>query len=261
MSISDLENPRNFKLTIEYDGTDFAGWQRQPQNPHQHTIQGEIERVLAEVLQEPIEVFGAGRTDSGVHAKAQVANFHTSNPMTIFKLQYALNRMLPSGIRVIDMVEAPPDFHARYSAVSRTYRYFVATKSTALLSRFTGFYPPRKYNATTFNLEAMNAAAVHLYGENDFASFSKKHAESKHYRCFLKFAKWRSIRRNELLMFEITANRFLHSMVRLIVGTLIEVGAGAISQNEFEAIFNEKTVDNASALAEPSGLFLWKVEY
>lgn len=245
---------RNLKLALEYDGTPFAGWQRQPQNRHQVTVQGEIEKVLCQVLQESVEVIGAGRTDAGVHAKEQVANFWTHSKMSAEKLRYVLNRLLPKEISVQSVKEADAAFHARFSATARTYRYFLATEKTALGHRYKAFYP-----YANLSLEAMQACADLIVGEHDFASFCKAGSPVKTKRCRVQAAQWKKM--GKTIAFEITANRFLHSMVRLLVGTMLEVGKGDLSLSDFQRIFAGRDVRLAGASAKPNGLFLWKIHY
>ncbi len=251
---------RNLKLYIEYDGTDYAGWQRQPQNPHQHTIQGELEKLFSQLLQEPIEIIGAGRTDAGVHAVGQVANFKTHNhTFTLEKLRYACSRMLPAGIVVKKVEEAPLDFNARFDARARTYRYFIITEPSAIKQRFANYINLRLFDISRFDVDAMRQASQMLLGTHDFTTFSKIGAHRRSHDCTVHRVRW--IERRNQLMFEITANRFLHSMVRLIVGTLIEVGGKKRSVSEFEHALNAKNVDYAGAAANPAGLFLWSVQY
>ncbi len=251
---------RNLKLTIEYDGTDYAGWQRQPQNPHQRTIQGELEKLFSQLLQEPIEIIGAGRTDTGVHAVGQIANFKTqNNTFPLEKLRYACSRMLPAGIVVKKIEEAPLEFHARFDALSRTYRYFIITEQSAIKQRFTYYINPRFYGVSRFDLDAMRAASQRLLGTHDFTTFSKVGASRHSHLCTVYQARW--VERKNQLMFEITANRFLHSMVRLIVGTLLEVGGKKRTVSEFEQALQAKNVCCAGAAANPAGLFLWSVQY
>ncbi len=251
---------RNLKLTIEYDGTDYAGWQRQPQNPQQRTIQGELEKLFSHLLQEPIEIIGAGRTDTGVHAVGQIANFKTHNDtFPLEKLRYACSRMLPAGIVVKKVEDAPLNFNARFDALSRTYRYFIITEQSAIKQRFANYINLRLFDVPRFDVDAMRQAAQTLLGTHDFTTFSKIGAHRRSHLCTVHHVRW--IERKNQLMFEITANRFLHSMVRLIVGTLIEVGGKKRSVSEFEQALHAKNVDYAGAAANPAGLFLWSVQY
>jgi len=244
---------RNLKMSIEYDGTDFAGWQRQPQNSHQKTIQDELEAVLSRVLQEPIALIAAGRTDAGVHAKGQVANFLTKNSLSVFRLKHALNGLLPSQIKIIEIEEAPEKFNARFDATARTYRYFLLTQHSAILSRFAGIY---RYE---FDVQAMNACCQQILGQHDFTSFSKANSQTKTRICTVETARWYG--RKNGMMLEIRANRFLHSMVRLLVGTMLKVGNGELSVQNFKEIFLAKDVRSAATSAQPQGLFLWQVTY
>ncbi|NTW48699.1 MAG: tRNA pseudouridine(38-40) synthase TruA [Chlorobiales bacterium] len=244
---------RNLKITVEYDGTDFSGWQRQPQNPHQKTVQGELERMLNQLLQEPIEVTAAGRTDAGVHARGQVANFVTNSAMGGGRLHYSLNCLLPDTIKITALEEAAIDFSARFDVSARVYRYFMITEPSALLSRFAGLY---RYG---FDTAKMQACADMILGKHNFTSFSKAGAQTKTRICTITRARW--IKRSGKLMFEISANRFLHSMVRLLVGTMIDVGSGKLSVEDFRRIFTAKDVREASPAARAEGLFLWCVEY
>ncbi|MCS6988272.1 MAG: tRNA pseudouridine(38-40) synthase TruA [Chloroherpetonaceae bacterium] len=251
---------RNLKLLIEYDGTDYAGWQRQPQNPHQRAIQAELEKLFSQLLREPVEITGAGRTDAGVHAVGQVANFITKNDsFPLEKLRYACSRMLPKGIVVKRVEEAPLDFNARFDALSRTYRYFIITEPSAIKQRFATYVNPRLYGVHRFDVDAMREASETLLGEHDFTSYSKVGARKRSPICEVKSVRW--VERRGQLMFEIAADRFLHSMVRLIVGTLLEVGGKKRSVAEFAEVLKARNVDCAGAVAPPEGLFLWSVQY
>ncbi|MCS7012849.1 MAG: tRNA pseudouridine(38-40) synthase TruA [Chloroherpetonaceae bacterium] len=249
-----LAQARNLKLILQYDGTPFAGWQRQPQNPHQVTVQGELERVLSQVLQEPIEVIGAGRTDTGVHARMQVANFFTTSKLSDDKIRYVLNRLLPKEISVQSARTVSPSFHARFSATARTYRYFLTTEKRALEHRYKAFYP-----YPTLDVERMQRCAEAILGRHDFSSFCKAGSIVQTKFCTVYAASWKKI--GKVFQFEITANRFLHSMVRLLVGTMLQVGRGEYSYNDFQRIFAAHDVRQAGASAKPNGLFLWKIHY
>lgn len=245
---------RNLKLVLQYDGTPFAGWQRQPQNPHQRTVQGELEKVLSQVLQEPIEVIGAGRTDTGVHARMQVANFFTTSQMSDERIRYVLNRLLPQEISVHRVRTVSQNFHARFSATARTYRYFLTVEKRALEHRYKAFYP-----YPMLALEPMQACARTIVGQHDFSSFCKAGSPVKTKICTVYSAQWKQS--GKVFQFEITANRFLHSMVRLLVGTMLQVGRGECSYRDFQRIFASCDVRKAGASAKPNGLFLWKIHY
>lgn len=248
---------RNLKLVIEYDGTDFAGWQRQPlsasQGKKQRTIQDRIETALGMVLGGEVLIIGAGRTDAGVHAKGQVANFQTNADIELARLLYSLNGVLPADIKVRSIAEVPANFNARFDATRRTYRYFITTERSAILRRFTGYY------SYDFDLTAMNRCAETILGKHDFAAFSKVKAQTKTKVCTIHRARW--YRRGATLLFEIAADRFLHSMVRLIAGTMIQVGNGELTVQDFKRVFDSQDVKQASPSAKASGLFLWHVDY
>ena len=241
---------RNIKLIIEYDGTDFCGWQRQPNVP---SVQQEIERSLSQITQQDVKLTTAGRTDTGVHAVGQVANFQTASELTTDVFIRGGNALLPASIRLKSAEEVDLDFNARYSAKSRQYRYLINKKPIALGRQYS------YYLQDELNVDAMNKACEHLIGEHDFEAFCQAGALLDHYRCNVKFAKWEIV--NNGLVFEIKANRFVHNMVRIIVGTCLRVGRLKIEPIEMLNILNSKDRKQAGATVPPHGLCLIKVEY
>ncbi len=241
---------RNIKLLIEYDGTRYGGWQRQDNSP---TIQGDIESVLAEVLQHQITLIGAGRTDAGVHARGQVANFKTESRLQPPELRGALNGLLPEDIVVREVSEVPESFHARYSATQRTYSYFITNERTALLRNYSWYL---KYG---LDVAAMQAAGDALLGQHDFESFCKTQSDVDHHRCTLAQAEWK--REKELLIFTVSADRFLHGMVRALVGTMVDLGRGYIGLEDFLSIMEQHDRTKAGMAAPPHGLVLESVLY
>jgi tRNA pseudouridine38-40 synthase len=241
---------RDIKLVIEYDGTNFVGWQTQANG---RSVQEEITKVLDQVLQEPINLIGSGRTDSGVHARGQVAGFRTKSTLGLGSIHSALNGILPDDVFVKSVEEAPPGFHARYDARERFYRYFISLKPTAI-GRMYHWYV--KYD---LNLEAMKAIGARIIGEIDFESFCKYEAEVNHYRCTVVHSDW--VSRGEMYVYEIRANRFLHGMVRALVGTMVDVGRGYTRVEEFDAILAAKDRRRAGMAAPPHGLYLEEVTY
>lgn len=241
---------RNLKLVLEYDGTDFVGWQSQING---RSVQDEITSVLSGVLQEKISLHGAGRTDSGVHARGQVAHFHTNSTLAASSIVNALNGLLPKDISVHSVEEVPEKFHSRFDARERVYRYYIITEPTAIERRFSWFV---KYD---LDLQAMNEAANLILGEHDFESFCKYEAEVDHYRCTVIKSGWEQI--SAKIVYEVGANRFLHGMVRALVGTMIDVGRGSISVKEFKEIMAAKDRQKAGMAAPPHGLFLEEVVY
>jgi len=241
---------RNIKLVLEYDGTDFVGWQSQVNG---RSVQDEIARVLSQILQEEIKVTGAGRTDSGVHARGQVANFLTSATMKIPSLQHALDGLLPRDISVKSIHDVDEKFHARFDATARRYLYSIALRPSALRRRFAWMVP--------FALDPllMDAAAKTVLGEKDFQSFCKVAAQANHYRCTVSISRWRM--EVDAMTYEVKANRFLHGMVRALVGTMVDVGRGFTSLEQFDAIIAGRDRSLAGTAAPPHGLFLEEVTY
>ncbi len=237
---------RNVAMTIEYDGTDFAGWQKQPGGVS--TVQGVLEAALGRIVQEPVFLTAAGRTDRGVHAKGQVANFRTRSGMNLGRLAYAVNSLLPFAICVTDMREVPHAYHARYSALVREYRYFLLEKPSAVQGRYTG------YHKGSLDIEKLNLCARELVGKHDFAVYSKGNSPGANTLCTVYGASWS--RHEETVVFRISANRFLRTMVRFLVSALLEASPGELK----DALSTGRVMKNLVP-ANPSGLFLWKVLY
>ncbi|NMW21675.1 MAG: tRNA pseudouridine(38-40) synthase TruA [Chlorobiaceae bacterium] len=242
---------KNIRITIEYDGTSFAGWQRQAGRIV--TVQGAIEAALGMILQENISLAAAGRTDKGVHAKAQAANFHSASTMELPRMVHSLNSVLPKSIRISDPVEVSPQFHARHSAREREYRYFLLEEPSAIYGRFAGcsFGKP--------DIEVMQEIATSLVGTHDFSAFSKEDRDNPGRICSVKLSEW--YRYDRYLVFQISANRFLRSMVRYLVDAMISAGKGTLSVEEFIRMLDAGVLSNSLKPAQASGLFLWKVTY
>ena len=239
-------------LHLAYDGTDYHGWQIQP---GVSTVQQELDRCLSQVLRQPVYCLGSGRTDSGVHASHQVAHFDAELPegLDLPTLLYRLNRALPTGIRGQVLHPVPPAAHARFAARARTYEYHVRLVPDPFATRFSLCLDRAP------NLAAMNEAAALLLGTHDFTSFSKVKGSETHYVCTCFEAGWHEEPGG--LVFRIRANRFVRGMVRLVVGTLLSVGRGKISPQEFGEIFRSLNRVHASGAALAGGLFLCRVEY
>ncbi len=239
----------NIKLLIEYDGTHFVGWQIQPNG---RSVQEEIATVLSRVLQEPVNLIGAGRTDAGVHARGQVANFRTVSALRPESLLDALRGLLPHDITVHRAEEVPFSFHARYDADYRMYRYFINRQAHAMGRLYCWHvrYP--------LDSAMMDTVARQLIGEHDFEAFCKV-AASRHYRCRVLGSTWRD--QDDSLVFEVTANRFLHGMVRRLVGTMVDVGRGYTSPEEFGAILRSRDRSRSGMAAPAHGLVLEEVHY
>jgi tRNA pseudouridine38-40 synthase len=253
---------RNIRLIIAYDGTDFHGWQRQPK---QSTIQSCLEAALERILGGAVKVAASGRTDAGVHAAKQVANFKTSNPIPCPNFVQAVNDLLPLTVRVKEAVEMPDEFHARYSVRSKTYRYRILQSPVCspFIARFVYHYP------YPLDRRRMAQAAHLIAGRHDFASFAGACAAHEDVRpelspstvreIFASRILWRA--RTSILAYEVCGNGFLHHMVRNIVGTLIEVGRGKAEAGDMVRILEARDRTLAGPTAPAKGLYLMRVEY
>lgn len=241
---------RNVKLTVEYDGTDFVGWQYQANG---RSVQGVLERAFKELLQEDIHVSGAGRTDAGVHARGQVANAIMHSGMDLVTLKRGINALLPEDVVVHSVEEIDEKFHARYSARQRMYTYQITTIPIALGRKFSWFV------GYDLNLTWMEQCAAMTKGVHDFQAFCKVDSRVEHYRCDVSRASWK--KDGSTLQFEIAANRFLYGMVRALVGTMIEVGRGYRPVEDFERILASKDRRKAGMAAPAKGLSLDQVTY
>lgn len=243
---------RNIRVTVEYDGTEYFGYQFQPGVP---TIQGELERVLSKIVRQPVTTYGSGRTDAGVHARGQVVSFRTAGTIPVEKLCVAMNSLLPRSIAALDAAEVEPDFHARYSARSRLYRYDILNRDlrSAIECRF-GWHV-----RGPLDVDAMREAAGCLTGVHDFTSFATADRdEGSPVRDVMELG----IRREgERVILEIRANAFLRSMVRTITGTLVEVGLGRRPVGEVPEILDARDRARAGKTAPAHGLCLVEVEY
>ncbi|MDP1678038.1 MAG: tRNA pseudouridine(38-40) synthase TruA [Bacteroidota bacterium] len=241
---------RNIKLVIEYDGTDFVGWQRQTNG---RTVQEEIENAILKITNEQSQITGAGRTDSGVHARGQVASFFTSSSITEKEFHRALNGVLPEDV-VIHSVESVDElFSARHSAKEREYQYFISTRLSAVDRRYCwqlGY---------ELKLEKMNKVANSILGIHDFQSFSKTDTEVDHFRCQILESVWYEM--DNKLVYRVRANRFLYGMVRALVGTMINIGRGFTEIAEFQEIIDAKNRSKAGQAAPAKGLFFERVIY
>jgi tRNA pseudouridine38-40 synthase len=244
---------RNIKLTIEYDGKNYLGWQVQPKGPSiQETIEGQLKRLTGET----IRLISSGRTDAGVHAMGQVAHFKTENPMDCPTLQRALNSLLPADILIVKAEEADPDFHARKECKSKVYEYRILNRSLrSVFHREHAWHIPQP-----LDLEGMRRATRYLVGEHDFSSFRSVGTPTRTAIRKIIRAEWKR-NREGLLTFEIEATGFLKQMVRAIVGTLVEVGRNKISADEVGAILESRDRTKAGPTAPARGLFLKEVKY
>lgn len=241
---------RNIRLILEYDGTAFSGWQIQP---GRRTVQGVLEEKLSELLKEDVTVIGSGRTDAGVHALGQVVNFKVAKDVPLRAFSEGLNRLLPRDMAVLDAREVHPDFHARFDARGRLYRYQIVSTRSPVRERFAWFV---RYELEFAVLEKTSSKVL---GRHDFTSFSSAQAEVENFTVNVGKAKWR--RKGDTLTFEIEADRFLHNMVRILVGTMVDMARGKMDASSFTDILRARDRRRAGRTAPPQGLFLVKVTY
>jgi tRNA pseudouridine38-40 synthase len=244
---------RNIKLTIEYDGARYLGWQRLGDS--EKTIQGKIENVLKQLTGTEIEIIGSGRTDAGTHARGQVANFKTDKTMAVAEMLEFLNRYLPRDIVVKKVEEVPERFHARYNAVGKKYSYFVWNDAIpTAFERHHSFQVSQK-----LDMELMNEACQKLIGKHDFIGFS---ALKKTKKSTVRTIEELSIQREgHMLHFTFVGDGFLYKMVRIIMGTLLEIGSGSRAVEAIDEIFAQKVRSEAGETVPAQGLFLDEVYY
>ena len=241
----------NIKLIIQYDGTNFCGSQVQKE---QRTVQLELDSALEKLFGQKIISVFSGRTDSGVHAKEQTVNFVTdSSSVPPERIKYPLNNLLPHDMLVLSSNPVPDEFNSRFDAKKRTYRYFIRRKPELFRSKFSLLYP---YD---IDIDRLNSAAELFKGRRDFKAFCSAQAEVKNHICEIK--KLHFFRENDETVMEISSNRFLHNMVRIIVSAFLELNNNRISENDIINMFEKKNRSLSPKTISPKGLFLWKVEY
>ncbi len=245
------------KLTIEYDGTLYCGWQQQKEDK---TIQGEIERALKIILKKQINLLGSGRTDAGVHARNQIAHCdlpffeNEENPeKELLKIQKSINGIVDSDIVIKKIEHCPQEFHARFDAKKRLYRYYISKKPTAINRKLAWYisYP--------LNFTLMQMAAQELFSLREFKTFCKTGNDLKTYECTIFNSRW--YQQSGMWIYEIQANRFLYGMVRAIVGLLVQLGQGKINYNNFLEIINSQDRTKVKYAAPAHGLFLEEIQY
>jgi len=244
---------RNIRLLLQYEGTKYQGWQRQKSSDN--TIQGKLEKLLERMCGETVELAASGRTDAGVHAVGQVANFHTNSDMTLHEMQEYCNRYLPEDIAVIEISEAAPRFHSRLNARGKCYCYRVINSSipNVFWRRYAQEVPE------TLDIQAMNQAAALLLGEHDYKSFTSAKKGKK--STVRRIDEITIEREGDLLTFTFVGNGFLHHMIRILMGTLLEVGMGKRTPESMTALLEAQNREMAGMLVPAKGLTLMKVFY
>lgn len=240
----------NYKLIIQYDGTAYAGWQIQE---NAVTIQQKIIDAIEIITKEKVNLIGSGRTDTGVHAFGQTANFKIDKELTPDKFKYSLNSILPKDISIKTISEVNPDFHARFNAVKRSYLYFISKDKSPFLYKYSYHY------RGVIDIPILNKLSKCLIGEHDFTSFARMNTEVENKKCTIYNIHWRHGK--DVIVFYIEANRFLHGMVRTTVGTLLKAAKENLSEDYLLEILTKKNREYAGEAVPAKGLFLYKVKY
>jgi len=243
---------KNYKLVIQYDGTEFSGWQIQNKAS---TIQGVLEEKINMLVKQKVNIIGSGRTDTGVHALGQVANFKIDQKLDLNKFTYSLNSVLPKSISVIDSREVHPEFHSRFDAKKRSYFYMFSNIKSPFYFNYSSFSP----KTVELELNKMNKLSKSILGCHDFTSCSKKNDEQKNKKCNIYSIHWR--KRKGFLLFFIEADRFLHGMVRTIVGTIVRGVQTKANPSFLLEILEKKNRESAWESVPAKGLFLNRVRY
>lgn len=240
---------KKYTLKLAFKGTNYHGWQMQE---NAHTVQAEVQKALSTIFQQPIECIGCGRTDTGVHATTFFGHFETAGSIPDNFLKRT-NSLLPNDIAIYEITEVVADFHARFSAISRSYEYTIIRLSNPFLADTAWLFQ------LPVDIFKMNEAAKLLLSYEDFEAFSKVHTDVNNFRCQVTEAYWAES--GDRLVFRITANRFLRNMVRAIVGTLMEVGKKRVSLEEFKKIIESRNRNKAGESVPAKGLSLVRVAY
>ena len=243
---------KRYIIQLAYNGTNYHGWQMQE---NAHTVQAELTDKISLLIQEKVSIVGCGRTDTGVHARDFYAHFDAAKEfkLSLKDLTYKLNSFLPADIVIYKISEVTIDFHARFSAISRTYRYYITERKDPFNQKTSWLFNGE------LDIEAMNSACGYLLDYTDFTSFSKLHTQTATNNCDIRFAKFEYM--DSKIVFTIKADRFLRNMVRAIVGTLVEIGKGKLSPKDLKSIIEAKDRGKAGFSAPAQGLFLEKVTY
>lgn len=239
-----------YRINLQYDGTDFHGWQIQP---NALTVEEALEHAMSTILRTNIDVIGCGRTDTGVHASFYCAHFDSYEELQTEDLTYKLNHLLPRTIAILNIDAVSNDFHARFSASSRSYVYHIQKRPNPFKDRYSFLY------SGEVDVNAMNQSCKDLLGEHSFSAFCKGTPSGEHYRCTIIRAEW--MEHEEGFEFHITANRFLRNMVRAIVGTQLEIGRGKLNLASHRNLIEGGSRSEAGISVPAKGLFLTQVSY
>jgi tRNA pseudouridine38-40 synthase len=237
-------------IKFSYNGTHYHGWQQQP---NAVSVQETLNKALSTILNATIDVMGAGRTDTGVHAREMFAHFDFESQIEVPNLVHKLNSFLPKDIAIFDIIKVQDDAHARFDAKSRTYKYHINTQKNVFQDQLSCYFPQK------LDLYKMNEASQLLLNYTDFQCFSKVHTEVNTFNCKIEEAHWQQ--NGNQIIFTIKADRFLRNMVRAIVGTMINIGIEKVSLSEFISIVESKDRKKAGFSVPAKGLFLTKIEY
>jgi tRNA pseudouridine38-40 synthase len=237
-------------IEFAYKGTNYHGWQYQP---NAISVQETLNKVFSTLLQEEIEIVGAGRTDTGVHASQMFGHFDSDKEIDLLKLKQRANSFLPKDIAIFRIISVHEDAHARFDATSRTYHYYITNQKDVFTTETVW------YNHQVLDVEAMNEACHILFEHIDFECFSKTHTDVHTFNCKITEANWR--KENNQLIFTITADRFLRNMVRAIVGTMVDIGTHKITKQDLVTIIEGKDRRKAGFSVPAQGLFLSKITY
>ncbi len=245
---------QRYFIELSFVGTHYHGWQIQK---NAHSVQAELNKALSTLMQQEISTLGAGRTDTGVHAKQFFAHFDATkigSPEDLKRWAFQLNCMLPKDISIHRIFPVAPDAHARFDATSRTYKYYITQKKDPFLEEFACFLYGK------LDMQKMNDAAKTLKNYNDFSAFSKSRTQVKTNDCIITYAEWKKDKHGRMV-FTITANRFLRNMVRAIVGTLIDIGQSKLEVEDLHRIIEGKKRSAAGESMPACGLYLVEIEY
>ena len=237
-------------MVIQYDGTDFCGSQIQN---GVRTVQGELEKAVSQAFNQEIKILFSGRTDSGVHAMEQIVNFRVNTSMPAEKVVYPVLRFLPRDLNILSTVEVGESFHARFDAKYRIYRYFIRRESNLFRNKFSFLYDKE------LDLQKLKEFIPLFLGRKNFKSFCSAKAEVDNYFCDVEYIDL--FEKDDEIVLEIKANRYLHNMVRIIVATFIEINSGKLAKSDIEQIFEKENRIYAPRTISPKGLFLWEIGY